>query len=173
MMRALGAGRARVRRRLALLASGLALAGVVAAGSAPARASAQLRVGGQASYAFDVLGGTVGVGPRVELGLPAFPVRLAASGEYFFPNCHQCRYWEANVNALVSLPVLPIPFLRYFGGGWHLQSVKANPFEDPIRARGVNAVGGLRSGNTNIELRYEFVEDLPDQFVFSFALFFL
>ena len=165
--------RARPTSRLTSFAVVLALAGVVAAASAPAGASAQVRVAGQLSYAFDVMGGTVGLGPRAEFGVPAFPVRLAASGDYFFPRCQQCRYWEANVNALISLPLLPIPFFRYFGGGWHLQSIKANPFEDPTRARGFNAVAGLGSGNANLEFRYEIVEDLQDQLVFSFAVFFL
>ncbi len=161
------------RARLTAVAAALTFAGVVAASSTPAPASAQLRLGGQISYADDVLGGTVGVGPRAEFGIPAFPVRLAASGDYFFPNCNQCRYWEANVNALVSLPLLPIPFFRYVGGGWHLQSIKANPFEDATRARGFNALAGLDSDNTSIEVRYEIVEDVDNQFVLSFAIFLL
>lgn len=161
------------RARLAAVAAALAIAGVVAAGSAPAPLSAQLRLGGQISYANDVLGGTVGAGPRAEFGIPAVPVRLAASGDYFFPNCNQCRYWEANVNALVSLPLLPIPFFRYVGGGWHLQSIKANPFEEATRARGFNAVAGLGSDNTSVEVRYEIVNDIDNQFVLSFAIFLL
>lgn len=161
------------RARLMAVAAALAVAGVVAAGWAPAPVAAQLRLGGQISYANDVLGGTVGVGPRAEFGIPAFPVRLAASGDYFFPNCNQCRYWEANVNALVSLPLLPVPFFRYVGGGWHLQSIKANPFEDATRARGFNAVAGLGSDNTSVEVRYEIVKDVDNQFVLSFAIFLL
>lgn len=160
------------RVRLAVVAAALALAGV-AAGSVPAPASAQLRAGGQLSFANDVLGGTIGVGPRVEFGVPAFPVRLAASADWFFPNCNQCRYWETNVNALVSLPLLPIPFFRYVGGGWHLQSIRANPFEDPTQTRGFNAVGGMRSESTVIEVRYEILEDIKNQFVVSLAIFFL
>ena len=159
-------------RRIAV-ATALALAGVVAAASAPAPASAQLRAGGQVSFANDVLGGTIGVGPRVEFGAPVFPVRLAASADWFFPNCNQCRYWETNVNALVSLPLLPIPFFRYVGAGWHLQSIRANPFEDPTQTRGFNAVGGMRSENTVIEVRYEILEDIKNQFVVSFAILIL
>lgn len=173
MMGARGGENSRGRARPALLCVVLALAGIVGTGFAAAPASAQLRAGGQVSFANDVLGGTIGVGPRVEFGAPAFPVRLAASADYFFPSCNQCRYWEANVNALVSLPLLPIPFFRYFGGGWHLQSIKANPFEDPTEARGINAVGGLRSDDATIEVRYEILEDIPNQFVFSFAYFVL
>ena len=161
------------RARRMVIAAALVFAGVAAAGSAPAPASAQLRLGGQISYARDVLGGTVGIGPRAEFGFPAFPVRLAATGDYFFPNCNQCRYWEANVNALVALPLLPIPFFRYVGGGWHLQSIKANPFEDATRARGFNAVAGLGSDNTSVEIRYEIVKDVDNQFVLSFAIFLL
>jgi hypothetical protein len=161
------------RTRQTLVAAALALAGVVAAGSTPFQASAQLRAGGQLSLATDVFGGTIGIGPRVEFGLPAFPVRLAASGDYFFPDCNQCRYWEGNVNVLVSLPLMPIPFFRYFGGGWHLQSVKASQFEEPTRTRGFNAAVGLNTDNTTIEVRYEILEDIKDQFVFSFAIFLL
>ena len=162
------------RSRLSAAAAALALAGVVAAVSTPAPASAQLRAAGQLSYAWEVFGGTVGVGPRVEFGIPAFPVRLAASGDYFFPtNCNKCRYWEGNVNVLVSLPLMPIPFFRYFGGGWHLQNIRANEFEETTRLRGFNAVGGLGSEGTNIELRYEILEDGDDQFVVSLAIFFL
>ena len=161
------------RARRTAAAAALAFAGVVAAGSAPAPASAQVRLGGQISYANDVLGGTIGAGPRAEFGIPAFPVRLAASADWFFPNCNQCRYWETNVNALVSLPLLPIPFFRYVGGGWHLQSIKANPFEDATRARGFNAVAGLGSENTSVEVRYEIVKDVDNQFVLSFAIFLL
>lgn len=167
--RAGGGGRA----RLTLLTAVLALAGVVAAGGAPASASAQVRAGGQLSFANGVLGGTIGAGPRVEFGVPAFPVRLAASGDWFFPNCNQCRYWEANVNALASLPLLPIPFFRYVGGGWHLQSIKLNPFDDQRRTRGYNAVAGMRSDRTVVEVRYEILEDIKNQFVFSIAVFFL
>jgi hypothetical protein len=163
-----GAGRGRLVR----VAAALAFAGVVAACSTPARASAQLRAGGQLSFATDVFGGTVGIGPRVEFGVPAFPVRLAASGDYFFPDCDQCRYWEGNVNVLVSLPLLPIPFFRYVGGGWHMQNVKVSAFEE-TRAHGYNAVAGLGSGRTNVEVRYEILEDIDDQFVFSFAIFLL
>lgn len=161
------------RPRLAVVAAALALAGVVAAGSTPSDASAQLRAGPQLSFASDVFGGTVGVGSRVEFGIPAFPVRLAASADYFFPDCDRCRYWEGNVNLLVSLPLMPIPFLRYVGGGWHLQSVKASAFEDAIRARGFNAVGGVGSENTYIEFRYELLEDVQDQYVLSFAILLL
>lgn len=164
-------GLAGCARRTAIAAA-LALAGV-AAGFAPAPVAAQVRLGGQISYANDVLGGTIGIGPRAEFGVPAFPVRLAASADWFFPNCHQCRYWETNVNALVSLPLLPIPFFRYVGGGWHLQSIRANPFEDATRSRGFNAVGGLGSGNTSVEVRYEIVKDIDNQFVVSFAIFLL
>ncbi len=163
-----GAGRGRLTRA----AAALAFAGVVAACATPARASAQLRAGGQLSFATDVFGGTAGIGPRVEFGVPAFPVRLAASWDYFFPDCNQCRYWEGNVNVLVSLPLLPIPFFRHVGGGWHMQNVKANEFEE-TRVRGYNAVAGLRSGRTNVEFRYEMLEDVDDQFVFSFAIFLL
>ncbi len=163
------AGRARLR----LVGAALVLAGAVAAGSIPDRASAQLRAGPQVSFATDVFGGTIGIGPRVELGLPAFPVRLAASGDYFFPDCQGCRYWEGNVNVLVSLPLMPIPFFRFFGGGWHLQSIKANQFEEATRARGFNAVGGMNADNWNAELRYEILKDIKDQLVISFAFFLL
>lgn len=161
------------RARSTVLGVALAFAGIAAAASAPAPAAAQVRAGGQVSFANDVLGGTIGVGPRAEFGVPAFPVRLAASADWFFPNCNQCRYWEMNVNALVSIPLLPIPFFRYLGGGWHLQSIKANPFDDPTRTRGFNAVGGMRSENTVIEVRYEILENIKNQFVLSFAVFLL
>lgn len=162
------------RARLTGVAAALAFAGVVAVASTPSAAAGQLRAGPQLSFASDVFGGTIGVGPRVELGMPAFPVRLAASGDYFFPtNCRGCRYWEGNVNLLVSLPVLPIPFLRYLGGGWHMQSIKAGNAESATTARGFNAVGGVGSGNTVVEFRYEFVEDVKDQYVVSFALLLL
>ncbi len=173
MTGARGERRERARARRNLAAAVLALAGTLGTGSAPVPAQAQLRVGGQASFANEVLGGTLGVGPRVEFGAPAFPVRLAASFDYFFPNCPQCRYWETNVNALVSLPLLPIPFFRHVGGGWHMQSVKANPFDDPRRASGVNAVLGMGAERTNVEARYEILKDVEDQLVLSFALFFL
>ena len=162
------------RARRTVVASALALAGVVAVASTPSAASGQLRAGPQLSFASDVFGGTIGVGPRVEFGIPVFPVRLAASGDYFLPtNCRGCRYWEGNVNLLVSLPVMPIPFLRYLGGGWHMQSIKAGNAESATTARGFNAVGGVGSGNTVVEFRYEFVEDVKDQYVISFALLLL
>ena len=162
----------RVRRAASVAA--LAFAGVVAAASTPSAASGQLRAGPQLSFASDVFGGTIGAGPRVELGVPAFPVRLAASADYFFPtNCRGCRYWEGNVNLLVSLPVMPIPFLRYVGGGWHTQSIKAGNAESWTTARGFNAVGGVGSGNTVVEFRYEFVADVKDQYVVSLALLLL
>lgn len=162
------------RARLTGVAAALAFAGVVAVASTPSTAAGQLRAGPQLSFASDVFGGTIGVGPRVELGMPTFPVRLAASGDYFFPtNCRGCRYWEGNVNLLVSLPVMPIPFLRYLGGGWHMQSIKAGNAESATTARGFNAVGGVGSGNTVVEFRYEFVEDVKDQYVVSFALLLL
>ena len=162
------------RARLTVIAAALALAGVVAAASTPSTASGQLRAGPQLSFVSEVFGGTIGVGPRVELGVPAIPVRLAASGDYFFPtNCRGCRYWEGNVNVLISLPILPIPFLRYVGGGWHMQSAKAGNEASATTARGFNAVGGVGSDNTAIEFRYEFVKDVPDQYVVSIALLLL
>lgn len=162
------------RARLTAIALALAMAGVVAAASTPSTASGQLRAGPQLSFASDVFGGTIGAGPRVELGIPAIPVRLAASGDYFFPtNCRGCRYWEGNVNVLISLPIMPIPFLRYVGGGWHMQSVRAGTAASTVTARGFNAVGGVGSDNTAVEFRYEFVKDVPDQYVVSFAILLL
>ncbi len=173
MMGACGRGGGVGRAGRALWVAVLTMAGVAGTGFAPAPAAAQVRLGGQLSFANDVLSGTIGAGPRVELGAPILPVRLAASADYFFPGCNQCRYWEANVNALVSLPLLPIPFLHYFGGGWHLQSIKANPFDDATRTRGFNAVGGMRSADTTIEVRYEILPDIKNQFVLSLAVFLL
>ncbi len=162
------------RARRTVIAAALALAGVVAAGSTPSTVSGQLRAGPQLSFASEVFGGTVGVGPRLEFGVPAIPVRLAASADYFLPtNCRGCRYWEGNVNLLISLPIMPIPFLRYVGGGWHMQSVRAGTAASTMTARGFNAVGGIGSDNTTVEFRYEFVKDVQDQYVLSFAILLL
>lgn len=164
----------RVAGRIRLTAIAAALALAVAAGSTPSTVSGQLRAGPQLSFASEVFGGTVGVGPRVELGIPAIPVRLAASGDYFFPtNCRGCRYWEGNVNLLISLPIMPIPFLRYVGGGWHMQSVRSGTVASTMTARGFNAVGGVGSDDTVVEFRYEFVKDIPDQYVLSVAILLL
>ena len=54
-----------------------------------------------------------------------------------------------------------------------MQSVRSGTVASTMTARGFNAVGGVGSDNTVVEFRYEFVKDVPDQYVLSFAILLL
>ena len=156
------------RQRLAAAVACLA----VFAFAAPC--AAQLRPGVQASYALDQFSGVFGLGGRLVAGLPAIPVRLVGSADYYFPRCvrgQDCDYWQANANIIVSLPLLPIPLFRYVGGGWNYQRVK---FTESATARGINVLGGVDVSDTAMfEIRYEFMDGQQDQFVITVGVLLL
>lgn len=144
-------------------------------GALPAGAAAQLHLGGQASMAFDRPADetTTGVGVRAALGLPAFPLEVHGSVDYFFPDCDpvDCSFWEANANAIFRVPLPAIPLRPYVGAGLNYQSFTADGVPDQS-GTGFNILGGLEIGATPlirpfVEGRYEIIDSdgLDNQFI--------
>ncbi|MDC0160163.1 hypothetical protein OAJ07_01810 [Gemmatimonadales bacterium] len=78
---------------------------------------AQLRVGGNVATVsgFDRasdLNGTFGVGGRLGIELPVFPVGLYGSITHYFPDGAEVRYWTASVFGKLGLP---IPVVSLYG----------------------------------------------------------
>ena len=87
-------------------------------------ASAQFKFGVQGASITSVdaaanvdLGGTFGLGGRVMLDPPLFPLALVGGAVYYFPDCTvDCSFWTASIVANLRLPT-PIAS-PYILGGW-------------------------------------------------------
>lgn len=113
-----------MRRHLPTLVATLALA----ASAAPARAQLAFGVHGAVITAVDdidigqpnplALNGTLGIGGRLVVSPPVFPIALVGSAQYYFTDCPSgvdCSLWTAE--GIVQLG-LPLPIVRpYVLGG--------------------------------------------------------
>lgn len=139
----------------------LVLAGALLA-AVPGVARAQLHMGGQASLAFDRGNdNSPGVGIRAVLGLPALPIEVHGSVDYFFASCDpiDCSFWEANANAVFRFPTEGMPLKPYVGAGLNYQRYSLDPGPD-ASGTGFNILGGIELGATPLirpflEARYE------------------
>lgn len=138
---------------ITVLAAAFALA-------APGTAVGQLTPGIHGVRASDLFAGANGVGVRLSLGSP-LPVRLAATGDWFFPQCDgRCRYQAANLD--VHVPLLPVPLLNpYALGGYSWRRVEPADATSAVTERGVGLGLGVRLGGSGfglyLEARYEFL----------------
>lgn len=124
---------------------------------------AQLRIGGHAVHAGSTFGGSSGFGLRAGAGLPLVPLDVAASGEYFFPDCAPaakgCGLWGYGVDGNVRMV---LPFVRpYVSGGLIYRRVDpGGGAETQTRsgfALGVGLGLSIRAIGAFVEGRYEFV----------------
>lgn len=140
---------------------------------------AQLHLGGQASLAFERSGSegnesVPGVGLRAVLGLPAIPVEVHGSADYFFSSCEpvDCSFWEVNANAIFRISTSGTPLRPYLGAGLNYQSFTLD--ESDSRGTGLNILGGFELGATPlirpfVEARYEIInaEGLDNQLLLT------
>ncbi len=78
------------------------------------QAEAQVGFGAQASYDF-AGDGSFGAGARVDVGLPALPIGLLGTFDYFFADPDD--YWQIGANAIFDIPLPAMPVSPYVGGG--------------------------------------------------------
>ncbi len=136
----------------------LALAALVA--STPGDASAQLAPGVHAVHANDLFAGADGLGARLALGLPG-GFRLAATGDWFFPDCDGgCRYAAGSLD--LHVPLTPLPLVTpYAVGGYSWRRADPGDGIEAVTERGPGFGLGLRVGSAELalyaEARYEFL----------------
>lgn len=139
---------------------GIAVLALAVAMVAPGPAMGQLTPGIHGVRAHDLFSGADGVGVRLSLGSP-LPVRLAASGDWFFPQCEgRCRYQAASLD--VHVPLLPVPLLNpYALGGYSWRRFEPVDATSAVTERGVGLGLGVRLGGSDfglyLEARYEFL----------------
>ncbi|MGH7542243.1 MAG: outer membrane protein [Gemmatimonadota bacterium] len=130
-------------RKLSVL--GIALSALA---FAAADGSAQVRVGGQVSFADDA---DFGIGPRIALEIPrVLPgLWIVGSFDYFFPDEGlfgsegDVDYWELNGNLLYEFEIPDTPgIIPYAGGGINIAHASFTTVE-PIETDESNTEGGL------------------------------
>ncbi len=115
---------------------------------APGVSSAQLDVGAQGSWGdkFDFA-----VGGRVTLGLPTtFPVELAGTFDYFFPDADSLTSWELGGALAVGIPIPRSALAPYVGAGVSVasiaedQDVEGEVIDVDDSTVGFNVLGGVK-----------------------------
>lgn len=154
---------------------------------APPGAEAQISLGGQASRASNRFDDSqAGVGVKAALGLPAVPVEVQGSFDYFFPDCGEdleCDFWELNGNVVLRLPLVGAPLRPYGGLGLAFQRISVD--DASLDATGASIIAGFELGATPVirpfvEVRYEIIDErdeaegllLDNQWVLSAGLMF-
>jgi len=137
-------------------------------------AAAQIGIGADAVRAFDAFGGTTGVGARIRLGVPLFPVSAAINGDWFFPDCPNtdCSLRGATLDVNFSFP---IPVLHpWVGVGWSIRRVEVNGATSTERGLnvGVGAELQLTKLRPFIDIRYELADAPEKQYVARIGLMF-
>lgn len=128
----------------------LILAVVAGVGDVAAQARPDIRVGPQLSFADDA---DLGIGGRVEIGLPTIPVSIIGMFDYFFPG-NDVDYWELNANGTYGFPLNTTDaVIPYVGGGLNIAHVSAGPFDDT--EVGLNLLGGGRFPVSQVDLFFE------------------
>ena len=152
------------------LGSACALAAIGLMLSSPARS--QVGFGGYVAGTTAAFGDSRGVGLRLQLGMPLFPISLALNGEYFFANCppDDCALRGASLD--VNYTPLPLPILRpWVGAGWSIRAVEVAGRKST--ERGINVGVGARLELTSfqpfIDLRYLLGHD-GNPYVFRIGL---
>jgi len=106
---------------------------------------AQVRFGGQVSYADDF---DLGIGGRVQVGLPREGLAFIGSFDWFFPSGTagaSFNYWEINANVKYGIPVNSDMFGPYVGAGLNFAhaSFSAEGFEGVSDSNlGLNLMAG-------------------------------
>ena len=140
---------------------------------------AQLSIGVDGAYNNTINFGSWGLGGRVGVLLPVIKsVRpeLIGGFVYYFPNCVgiECSWWEAQGTVLLynarSGPVAP-----YLGVGYSYHSFDLSQATIDDTDWGIDFLLGSKLGRMGPtvpygEIRYKFMNDVPNQWAFTFGL---
>ncbi len=143
--------------RLVMLA---ALASIATA----APAAAQIGFGGHVVQMSDAFDGTTGVGARLRVGVPLFPISAVLNGEYFFPDCGDgdCSLYGVTIDVNYALP---LPLIQpWVGVGWSIRKVEVSDvsFDENGINVGIGAELKLTAFKPFVEIRYE-MADAPEK----------
>jgi hypothetical protein len=137
-------------------------------------AAAQIGFGGDVVRAADAFGGTTGVGARIRLGVPLFPISTALNGDWFFPNCpnRDCSLRGATLDVNYSFP---IPLLHpWVGVGWSIRRIEVGG--TTATERGLNVGVGAELQLTRlrpfVDVRYEMADAPEKQYIARIGLMF-
>lgn len=140
----------------------------VLAVSLPAGAAAQIGFGGYLVRAADAFDGTTGVGARVTLDAPLFPVGAALNAERFFPDCGgaDCSLWGLTIDANIGLNLIVVK--PWAGVGWSIRSIEVAGVSATERGFNVGAGAELNLARLHpfLEFRYELAE-APEKQLFT------
>lgn len=157
-----------MRHTLLTISAGLAL--VVLA--SPVDAQVPLKFGAQGAVITSVddfaedqgMSGTFGLGGRVLLDPPLFPLGVIGSATYYFPDIDELTYWTATAAAQLRLPLPTVA--PYLLAGWQLRRSSIGDFSDnqngPVVGAGIQLNLGL---SLFLEGTFEFndeIEAAPD-----------
>jgi len=138
-----------MRHTLLTISAGLAL--VVLA--SPVDAQVPLKFGAQGAVITSVddfeadqgMSGTFGLGGRVMLDPPLFPLGVIGSATYYFPDLDELTYWTATAAAQLRLP---LPVVKpYLLAGWQVRRSSFGDFSSnqngPVVGAGIQLDLGL------------------------------
>jgi hypothetical protein len=136
-------------------------------------AESQIGFGGHVARATDAFGGSTGLGARVRLGVPLFPLSAAANVEYFFTDCDvDCSLWGATFDVNYALP---IPLLTPWAGvGWSIRNVEVAGQDGTERGLniGVGAQLNLTTLRPFVDVRYEMADAPEKQYIIRLGVMF-
>ena len=138
----------------------------------PGPAYGQVGIGAHMARAADAFGGSLGLGLRVQLGVPLVPVSLAVNGEYFFADCpaNDCSLYGTTFDLNYALP---IPLLQpWVGVGWSVRELKVAGRQTTERGLnfGVGAQFRLTGVRPFVDVRYELAPAPEKQYVMRIGL---
>lgn len=147
----------------------LTLSAVLATAVVAVPADAQLKFGAQGAVITSVdditadegLGGTFGLGGRVMIDPPLFPLGAVGSATYYFTDIDDLTYWTATAAAQLRLP---LPMVKpYVLAGWQIRrssfmDVSSNE-NGPMIGAGLQLDLGM---SLFLEGTFEFNEDIED-----------
>lgn len=142
-------------------------------------ASAQLSAGVDASYNNSILSGSWGFGGRAGVELPPMGSvrwKLVGGAVWYVPSCGggTCDWWEAHGTLQFSRPG-DAPVSPYAGIGVSYHTFTLGLAEIDDNDWGVDVLVGTPIGRWGVvlpyaELRYKFMNERPNQFVFTFGI---
>jgi len=135
---------------------------------------AQFSIGADGAYNNTINFGSWGLGGRVGVLLPVIKsVRpeLIGGFVYYFPNCAECSWWEAQGTLLLynarSSPVAP-----YLGVGYSYHTFDLLRADVDSTDWGIDFLLGSKLGRAGPtipygEIRYKFMNEIPNQWAFT------
>lgn len=154
--------------------------------TAPSEGRAQFLLGGQGSYSQGPSEGVraagVGIRAAFPVGRARWGLELSGAADLFLPDCgpDDCTYFGLNANVAYRHVRPGRGIIPYGGGGLHYRHIEREPPEGEEileRGEGLNVLTGAeffpgRNARPFVELRYEWMVDLRNQFVVSAGILF-